>query len=248
MPLLALSIHADVRNLERSLDALARKQLPFATSQAANRLAFQAINDLRAKEQTVFDRPTPWTLNGFEVVKGKKTSPGAEIRAKDFATKGTPAWKYLTPETFGGSRRMKRFELALKAVFGTGYTTFGRGARLNRYGNISEADVVKLLSALGAFSEVGFSANRTARSHRRATRAGRRQETYFLAHSKQDGTPLAIYRVVSSGHVEPVLVFPKKKPSYSERLPYDATMRESITRHAAAFLKEEFAKAMATAK
>src|ERR1700679_188410 len=118
MPLFAFSIRSDANALSRTLTKLEREQLPFAQSQTANRLARQGIADLKDKEKEGFDRPTAYALNAFYWPKASKRSPTAEIRAKDFAGKGTPAWKFLDPEVFGGTRRMKRFELALQAIGG----------------------------------------------------------------------------------------------------------------------------------
>jgi hypothetical protein len=246
MPLFVLSIEGDARALERKLDSLGKKQLPFAASQTANRLARQAIADERAEMEKVFDRPTPWVLNAFAWKKATARSLTAEVFARDFAGKGNPAWKSLAPEAFGGTRRMKRFERALQAIGGGGFAVPGSGAKLNRFGNISQGDIVKMLSALGAAeTHTGYLANRTPRS---AGRRGRKQDSYFIAHARDDGRPLAIYRVVGPGKVEPVLVFTQKTPIYRERFPYHETAQRSFTTHKDAFLTEEMAKAIATAK
>lgn len=246
MPLFIFSIAGNERALSRQLSALENEQLPFAARKTANRLAVQGIADLKAKEPEVFDRPTPYAQNAWRYKQATgRSDPTAQILAKDFGGKGTPAWKFLDPEVFGGERRMKRFELALAGKFGTGFAVPGRGTTLDRYGNMSRGDVVKMLSALGAFGEQGYMANRTAHSK---ARSGRRQQTYFLAHSKEDGTPLGIYRVVSAGKVEPVLIFTHRAPNYSKRFPYAATAEQTVERNATTFLSEELGKALATAR
>lgn len=239
--LFALSVSSDMARAQATLTRLDRKQIPFAGSQAVNRLARQAIDDLKTEMKTVFDRPTPFTLNAFMWTKANRRDPSAEIRARDFAGKGTPGWKYLTPEVFGGSRRMKRFERALEAKFGAGFTVPGSGAALNQYGNISQADINKILSALGAFPETGYLANRRAKGARRG------QGTYFLAHGR-DGQLLGIYKVVGSGQVEPVLIFPKRAPSYRKRFPYQETVADSFAKHREQFFSEALAAAIATSK
>lgn len=240
--LVALSVSSDMARAMSRLDSVGRGQIPYAGSVAVNRLAKQAIVDLKAEMQRAFDRPTSWTLNAFYWTKATKRAPTAEIRAKDFAGKGTPAWKYLTPEVFGGTRRMKRFERALEAKLGTGQSVPGEGATLNQYGNLSEATVNKILSALGAFRENGYLANRRARGSGR----GRRQETFFLGHAGRNGM-MGIYRVVSSGHVEPVLIFPARAPNYRKRLPYRETVEGSFKKNEAAFFEQALKDAIATA-
>lgn len=252
MPLVAFSIASNARKFEATLDRVAKKNLPFAASQATNRLARQVITDEQEEMARVFDRPVPYTLKAFAWKKATKRSMSAEIFAREFSGKGTPGWKYLTPETFGGTRRMKRFERALQAKFGTGFSTPGRGASLNQYGNISSGDVTRILSALGAFGESGYRANRKGLSPRQRGARGEggqyRKAQYFIGDVGHDGTMKAIYQIVGSGQVVPVVVFPTKRPTYRARLPYRQVAARSIARNADRFLSEEVAHAVATSK
>jgi hypothetical protein len=242
-----ISVDSNVEELKRKLTRIEREQLPFARSQAVNRLARQAVADIQDEMKKVFSGPTPYTLRGFYARGGTKSDPSAEILARENAGKGgTPAWKYLTPEAFGGTRAMKRFERALEAHFGGGFTVPGRGAMLNTYGNMTQGQIEKILSALGAAeSRAGYSANRTARS---ARRKGKKIETFFVAHTRDDGRLLGIYRVVGPGHVEPVLVFTRHAPSYRPRLPYDETVAKSVKEHTAQFFGDAMQQALSTAK
>jgi hypothetical protein len=241
--LFAISVRAQANQVAKNLSTLDRKQIPFAASQAVNMLARQVVKDLQAAMQKDFDRPTPYTLKGFYAHGGTKKTMTAQVLAREHAGKGTPAWKYLTPEAFGGSRRMKRFERALGAKFGTEFTVPGKGASLDRFGNISEADINKLLSALKAFPESGYLANRSARS---AWRKGRQRQDYFIAHSREDGRLLGVYRIVSSGHVVPVLIFSHRAPHYRVRLPYDKVAKASVEGHQKEFFDQALAHALAT--
>lgn len=253
--LVALSVTSDMARAMARLDKAGRGQIPFAASQAVNRLARQAVADLKIEMAKVFSQPTPFTLNAFYWTKATRHEPTAEIRAKDFAGKGTPGWKYLTPEVFGGTRRMKRFERALEAKVGSTFSVPGSGAPLNQYGNISQGDINKILSALGAFGENGYNANRkglTARQRLARKKAGFADHythpQFFVAHAKSNGGLLGIYRIVSRGHVEPVLIFPKSAPSYRKRLPYRETIEASFKKNERTFFDEALADALATAR
>jgi hypothetical protein len=252
VPLVAFSISSNARAIEHTLTALEKKNLPFAESQAVNRLARQALADLADEMKKVFDRPVPFTLKAFAWKKATKRSPSAEIFAREFAGKGTPAWKWLTPETFGGTRRMKRFERALEARFGLGFSEPGRGAQLNQYGNISQGDVTRILSALGAFGESGYRANRKTLTPRQ--RGGRsdfgryKKAQYFIGSVGHDGSTQAIYQIIGTGQVVPIVIFPTKRPTYRARLPYRETIAASVTRYADTFLREELGKAVSTSK
>lgn len=234
---LSLSVRDDFWRLREKLSVLARNQIPFAASQAVNRLAKLALADLQSNMREVFDRPTPFTLRGFYARLGTKRDPHGEILARSFAGKGTPAGKYLLPETLGGERSLKRFERALGYKDGEAlFTVPGRGAPLDQYGNITQAQINKILAALGA--EGGLPT-------RGRTKRG---ETYFLAHSKRDGALLGVYKVVRTGHVEPVLIFAHAKPEYKIRFRFATVVMDSVKKNSRRVFDEELSKAIATAR
>lgn len=239
-----VSIKSDFIRARSKLSNLAESQIPFAASQAANRLAKIGLADVQKEMERVFDRPKPFTVRGFYARFGTKRNPHGEILAREWAGKGTPAGKYLLPETLGGARRLKRFERALG--FKTGEAEFtipGRAAPLDKYGNITQGQINKILSALGAAEHhTGYSANSKTRGR---TRKG---DTYFLAHSKKDGSLLGVWRVVSTGHVAPVLIFAKHAPAYKVRFHFGTVVMESVKKHSAQVFDEELRKAIATAK
>jgi hypothetical protein len=232
-----VSIKDDFIRARVKLSNLAQSQIPFAASQAANRLAKIGLADVQAEMQRVFDRPKPFTIRGFYARLGNKRDPHGEILARSFASKGTPAGKYLLPETLGGERHLKRFERALG--FRAGEVTFtipGRGAPLDSYGNITQGQINKILAALGAEGGVAT---------RGRTRKG---ETYFLAHSKRDGALLGVWKVVGSGHVEPVLIFSQEAPRYHIRFRFGSVVMESVKKNSTQVFDEELRKAIATAR
>ncbi len=240
-----ISVSPDVLRLRAKLSAIADRQMPFAASQAVNRLAKQAVTDVQKEMRRAFDRPTPFTLKAIASHGGTTATMQAIIFAREFAGKGTPGWKYLGPGVEGGERRVKRFERALGSKFGTTFTAIGRGAKLNEYGNISEGEIEKILSALGAAeTQSGYRANRRT-SVRIASR--RPPGTFFIAHSRIDGSPLGIYQVISRGHVEPVIVF-TRPPHYSARFHYREAIMTSIDRNAADFVRDALSRALATAR
>jgi len=61
------------------LNALERKQLPFAYSLAVNRTAKLVKQAEIDKMRAVFDRPTPYTLNSLYVKPGTKANPYVHI-------------------------------------------------------------------------------------------------------------------------------------------------------------------------
>lgn len=234
---LSISVRDDFYRLRNKLAILRKDQIPFAASQAANRLAKIGLGALQDHMRRVFDRPKPFTIRGFYARLGTKRDPHGEILARSFAGKGTPAGKYLQAEALGGPRGLKRFERALG--FAGGDVIFsipGRAAPLDQYGNITQGQINKILAALGA--EGGI-------APRGKTRRG---ETYFLAHSKRDGSLLGVWKVVSTGHVEPVLVFTKQAPRYPVRFKFGSEIMEAVKKNSAQVFDQEMRKAIATAR
>lgn len=229
-----VATHTDFIRAQFKIADLRQNQIPFAASQAANRLAKIGLGDVQQNMREVFDRPKPFTIKSFYARLGTKRDPHGEILARSFAGKGTPARKYLLPETLGGERQLKRFERALGFKTGEAmFTVPGSGATLDQYGNLTQGQVNKIISAL---SENGS---------RGKTKRG---EFYFLAHSQRDGSLLGIWKVVSTGHVVPILVFAHHPPTYKIRFQFGTVVMESVKHNSTQVFDEELRKAIATAK
>src|SRR5260364_270979 len=95
-----LSIQADVARVQRSLSALAEKQLPFAAAQACTTLAQQVQAEERKALVSVFDRPTPFTVNSVGAKAARKTQPEAVVYIRDIAA------SYLNPYEVGGEHKL----------------------------------------------------------------------------------------------------------------------------------------------
>lgn len=254
--MIKFSITADVKALQRSLNDFAKKQLPFATRQAINAVGHEVVRDLRHEMRKSFDRPNNYTLNAFYLKPAKRNKdPEAWIGVREWSG-SVPAWKYLTPEAFGGVRNLKRFEKALGTVMGGArFAVPGPGATLDANGNMSRSQIVQILSRLSAFGECGYGANMTDASRKRlmAKRKGAmlpargQRSEYFIAHSK-DGEPTGIYKLVGPGKVVAVLLFLKNAPTYTVRFQFEKTVQRSIAKHSGPMLQRALDNAMATAR
>ena len=122
----------------RQLTDLEQSQLPFAASQAANKVAYEIRERWKRQAPRVFDRPTPLTVNAAMYRKATKDKPYAEIYIRDEAFKGTPPAKYLLTEVEGGQRRRKGFERLLQGkglLSPSQVAVVARVARPSQYGN-----------------------------------------------------------------------------------------------------------------
>lgn len=250
--MLNIDIRTNFKELQRGLNDLEKRQIPFAAALAVNELAGKAKAAVRTEMESVFDRPVPFTLNSTYVKKARKGDLTAWIGVREFAAKGTPAWKYLTPETVGGPRRLKRFERRLSDLSGGQFVLPGRGARLNQYGNISPGQLGQLMSGIGALADVGenISPRRTAKLRRQGLIAhGKRgRSSFFVARSKRSKKPIAVYQLKGRGRVVPIVFFSPDPPTYSPRFDFAGVVIGSINRNKQAAFERALAFALATAK
>lgn len=132
--MLTLSVKSDIRALSKKLDALARKQLPFATAQAINATAEKVRDAERENMSKVLDNPTPFTLNSVAIKRATKSNPVALVYVKPIAV------QYLLPYEVGGKNKLNSRAL-LKPV----------GQKVNQYGNLPRNAIQRLLSKPNVF-------------------------------------------------------------------------------------------------
>ena len=166
------------------------QKIPGLADKAARVAMVNTIPKARAEVyavmRRVFDRPTPYTLGSLRIEAPADAGPIAgAVMVKgraDAAGSGIPAESFLRAEILGGSRRWKRFEVALMRAghLPRGwYATPTRYARVDQYGNMSRGQIVELMAWLALFRTArgertgGYRANKTERSKARA-RAGTR--------------------------------------------------------------------------
>lgn len=165
----------DVRDLERMTNDVFpefTRQLPFAASWALLDTARDVRKELIGEIDAKFDRPTPWVIRGMLVQAPRKEDVRAGnmyavVYANDARDKGmgTTTAQILVPHLKGGGRKLKRSEVKLGS-----YAMPGSGAALDAYGNMRNAELVQILSAIGKASGAGYDANRTQRSKKRNLR------------------------------------------------------------------------------
>lgn len=220
----------DVRvEIERRANAV-----PGLVADALRRTGLDVRDDLRAEMRKAFDRPRPFTLDSLRILSDATASrPYVEVGFRDFAPKGTAAGKYLRAQIEGGPRAQKRSERALTLRSGRKvWLVPTRFAPDDGYGNVPGPFVVKILSALQAFGEQGYRANRTERTRRRDIRRGR---DYFAVWpgTNRPGLKPGIYerRLTGFGRgVIPLFVLVSSPPTYQARFPFWTLARASVAR------------------
>lgn len=189
------------------------KQLPFAASLAINNTA-KIIKEKQIHEmRDVFDRPTPYVLNSIFIKPSNKQNLTATVGIKDTGRK--PAAKVLLSEIDGGSRRLKGYEIALRAAgaLPNGYYTVpGEAATMDQYGNIAPSQIRQILSFFRANRDVGYTSNSTDKTRARLAKStkNRRGIAYFSGSPGDGKLPLGIWMRIYSNFgvaIRPILIF-----------------------------------------
>lgn len=223
--MLEVSIRADFSSLERALMAMKRELPDIAARAAVARTAALSRTAINRAMPDIFDRPTPMTARAV-LFKVDPAARAATLFVRDEASKGTAPSQYLAAEIRGGPRRDKRSERALIArglMEPDQQAVPGRGARLDAFGNIPGSAMVRILSRVKAFGEMGFSANLSEATKRRLRKQGlatRRSGTDYFVGRDREGRPRAIYHLVGPGDVRPVLVFTDRRARYRKRFDF----------------------------
>jgi len=235
----------------RQLTELEQSQLPYAASQAANKVAYEIRERWKRQALRVFDRPTPLTVNAAMYRKATKAQPYAEIFIRDEAFKGTPPAKYLLAEVDGGQRRRKGFERLLQSrglLSPTQFAVMGRGARANQFGNVPAGQVTKILSQLGAQRDRYQNQTPTSMKRRR-TKAPTGGE-YFVLTRRRGRLRPGIYERITTGWgsaVRSIFIF-TNSATYTPRYDIFGMAEDTWRRLMPFYLKRELEKAMETAR
>lgn len=189
-----------VPEFDKLIEGLGRSGL-FAVVQALTLTA----KDVQAAETAALtsslDRPTPFTLNAYGVEPATKAKPTARIFTRPLQS------RYLRWQIEGGQRTFKGFELKLGGRTVTAYAIPGVDVAIDQYGNVSRADISRIIQQLN-----GPKASRL----------------YFAGQPRgRPDLPPGIYRRVQDQYITPVFVF-AQSAVYTKRLPWRQVAEQTI--------------------
>lgn len=213
--MMALSVYTDIEQAIKKLDSISGRQLPFILARGLTMTGQQVKTAERETIRTVFNRPTPFTVNSPMLKPATKYNLEAIVWLKDFAPKGTAGLDYLMPQIIGGARKVKRFERQMRnyGLLPPGmFVVPGAGAKLDQYGNIPGSKYVQILSAVGASSD--SYQNRTSRSALR----NKKQSRYFVVKQKRGRLRPGVYEIV--GDRPRIILAFVKQPAYEAIYPF----------------------------
>ncbi|MBL8360711.1 MAG: hypothetical protein JNN18_09485 [Rubrivivax sp.] len=209
-----------LKDVQAELRGFSDRRMAAAVATAITRTAVETREGVKAKMQSIFDRPTAYTLGGVASTTATAAKPEAEVFIKDRSTGGgRPASTFLAAQVRGGARKAKGFERLLqgKGLMPDGWRAVpGAGAKLDQYGNLDRTQLGQILSQLRVSSRVkGLGAGSKGIAAQR--KAGGR---FFAVLPGRKGARPGIYQREFAGKsITPVLIF---VPSavYSAQFPF----------------------------
>ena len=213
-----------------------------AYAKALNDVGFEARSAMQKEFSAVFSNVTPYVLKSVRVKMATADRLSVTIEPTYYGGKCIDPQKILQAQEYGGKRRDKRSEVALRRVgiLPNGYQTVIPGkpfpGSVDQYGNIKGSFITQLLSYLWAFGEQGYKANMSRKGAEKLHRGSKKAEgrRYFVVYGRMRGEArsghLAPGIWAASGthgsNIRPVLMF-VRAPSYASRLSMDRIVQKA---------------------
>jgi len=256
-----IDVRADIHKAARELGLLRAQVLPIA-AKAINVSMAKADVAVKAEMQRVFDRPTPWTLKSYRILKYAKPAPGklfGIVGFKDFGALGgegkgqrntSLASYYLQPQMAGGPRPAKGLEREMRAVGMLGNNEFlvpSRFMKLDQYGNVGRGVVNAVRANLRTMR---FDpASQTPRGGpRRKVSAKKFSMFYFTRRGVRGQRLTAIWQRFTGGHAVPAFIVVAAAPSYRKRFDQAPVVQREVDKNFRPEFEAAYARAVATAR
>ena len=241
-----VSIRAEgIKPVQDLLGKLSGKQARVAYAKALNDVGYKVRRQMQAEMKTVFDRPTSYILKSSYVQQATPEKLSVRVAPENQRdSPGVDPQKILQAQEFGGRRRDKRAEVALRraGILPSGYQAVIPGDKWggpypgsdDGKGNIKGAFISHLISYFQASPEQGHKANMKKKTmdkladRAKLTLLSNKKEVkmirgrvYFVSYGRLRGHHLAPGIWAKSGihgaEVKPVLMF-TRAGSYKPRL------------------------------
>lgn len=223
------------------LRGLPEKKITVAAVAALNDAAYLGKVETAKAVAAVFDRPTPWVRGSVRYSKARKDKLEAQIDFDFWGNKqGVTVEKVIQAQIFGGPRRHKRHEVALRrmGILPDGmFIVPGEAATMDAYGNMVAGQINQVMAWFNAFGEQGYKSNMTAATRARRAKGSKRSSGFeyfvvrpgdrreFIRSNGSKGTHKmqpGIYQRVFMGMgtaIKPIMIF-VRSPIYQRRLDF----------------------------
>ena len=211
-----------IKELQRDLKDFSERRVKSVVSTALTRTAVQVRKDWQDKINTVVEAPTQLTRRAVAFSGAKADKLEARVFLADRGGSANPS-EYLRPQELGGGRNVKKFERALisAGAMPSGYITVpGTGAKLDNFGNVSRAQLVDVIRALGSQYSPGYQRVISKKADKRLAaqaRSGRQYIAVSPGDAKRFRVSPGIYERMADGSRKAIFLF-KNGVTYRKRL------------------------------
>lgn len=251
--MIRIDVRHDIRKLTEHLTWLQKEEIPYATSVAINESLKKAAPAVQAEMRQVFDRPTPWTLNSYRILKyAKKRQPTGIVGFKDMENiggRGTSAGKYLQPQMAGGPRPAKGLERLLRSRGILGNNEFlvpSKFMKLDQYGNVSRGTVQKVLANLQATRDP------YSRTPSGGARGGKKKADFFFTRKGVRGQRHTMiwqsFGAKGAHNAVPAFIVVAGAPQYRQRFDQRAVVERVVAQSFPQEFDNAMLKALATSR
>lgn len=250
----------DAKAFIEGMSLLEQKQFPFAAANATNDAMFDVREEWQRTIGSVFDRPTPLTLNAVLYKKATKQNIVADVFLRNEVASGTPPSRYLERQVTGGARSQKPFEFHLRRagiLAADEFVVPARGFPLDAFGNVPKGIATAILSDLQANPDPLSNSNAASRGKRSRRKAIGKRAVYFLSSPKLEATqgrkshlPRGIFQrtAFSRGSAVRMVFAIVSQPRYTKRFDAYALAKEIFHRQFPIRFKTRMLEALRTAK
>lgn len=169
---------------------------------------------------------TRYTLQATRIEPATAQDLSARLAVKDrTSNNGTLPEDFLFPQVFGGARKEKRFERAMRyagLLQGRERVVLGEYAPVDSYGNLKRGEIQRILTATRSSFDPYQNKTASAKSKRNAKKA-----PYFAA---RIGRTWGVWKRDTRSEVVPILIFVTKPPTYRPRLDFEGIARATAQR------------------
>jgi len=222
MATLTLDIQSELPKAIRWTDTMT-KQLPFAISQALNKVGFDAKDALKGASRQYFDNPTPFIQNAWRVDKSTKRSLVVTLFPE---AKREP---YLRANITGGRRGTKPFEAKFLGQASSAIPSDSKlipaAIKRNAAGNVSLSALKRIQQQIGGQGRGGV----------------------FVGTPAGTGRPPGVYQRMARGKLKPLFVA-VPAATYRPIFPIIEIGTKVAERRFGNYLRTSLEKAVASAK
>ncbi len=211
-----------MKELREDLKDFSQRRMNAAVATALTRTAKTVSTQWQSQIDRRIDRPVARTMKAAGFTGANASKLESTVFLKD-RMDGTAPAEYLQPQEFGGDRLLKKFERALIAsgAMPSGYMTVpGRHATLDGNGNVSRAQLIAVIRALGSQYSPGYQ-QVISKSTTKRLAAQARHGRQYIAVNPQDARTYklspGIYERMRDGHRMAIFLF-KSSVHYRKHL------------------------------